>query len=60
MANYKAMLEKRQHLYAEVRELEELNDVLEDKLRACLSDEVNEELAFPPSDEISVDNEEKK
>ena len=58
MANYKAMLQKREDLYAEVGDLEEQNDVLEDELRACLSDEVNEKLAFPPSDVISVNNEE--
>jgi hypothetical protein len=57
MANYKAMLEKREGLYSEVRGLEEQNDVLGDRLRARLDDEVNEELAFPPSDMISVDNE---
>ena len=54
MSNYKAMLEQREGLHSEVIELEQKNDELEDELKARLEEEVNEELAFPPSNMIRV------
>jgi hypothetical protein len=60
MSNYKDMLEKREELQNEVKQLADRSDSLEEELRARLSDEVNEVLAFPPSDTISVGDEEKK
>jgi hypothetical protein len=60
MSNYKDMLEKREELQNEVKQLADRSDSLEGELRARLSDEVNEDLAFPPSDTISVGDEEKK
>ena len=55
MSEYKSMLEQREGLSYEVIDLERQNDKLEDELKARLQEDVNEDLAFPPSSMIRAD-----
>lgn len=60
MTDYRDLLEKREGLHTEAKELENQNHTLEEELKARLKDKVNEILAFPPSNAISVDDTVKK
>lgn len=60
MTDYRVLLEKREGLHTDAKELENQNHALEEELRSRLKDKVNEELAFPPSNAISVGDEVKK
>lgn len=55
MSNYRTILEKREVLNSEVASMEHLNHKLENELSSRLKEKVNEELAFPPSNAITVD-----
>ncbi|KAL7550302.1 hypothetical protein ACHAWF_013545 [Thalassiosira exigua] len=55
MSNYRTILERREGLNSEVASMKRHNVILEDELKSKLKEEVNDELAFPPSSMISVD-----
>ena len=48
------MLDRRESLQLQVKACEQLNDNLEKELRDSLAEEVNEELMFPPTNDITV------
>eukprot|EP00804_Cyclotella_cryptica_P018603 CCRYP_011421-RE/>CCRYP_011421-RE protein AED:0.07 eAED:0.07 QI:2864/0.75/1/1/1/0.8/5/561/500 len=60
MSNYKDILEQREVLHSEVKRLEEKNNDLEKELQERLNEKVNEELAFPPSNDITMNDNDKK
>jgi hypothetical protein len=54
MSNYKAILERREDLHAEVMSMGHQNTHLERELESKLKDKINEQLAFPPRDLIAL------
>ena len=55
MSNYRKILERRDGLTADVESIEHQNEALVEELKGKLGEAENEELAFPPSNMISVD-----
>ncbi len=56
MTNYKNVLERRESLNVEVDSMERRNEKLEKELESKLADKINDELVFPPSKLILVEN----
>ncbi|KAL7464734.1 hypothetical protein ACHAXS_005070, partial [Conticribra weissflogii] len=56
VTNYKNVLERRESLNVEVDSMERRNEKLEKELESKLADKINDELVFPPSKLILVEN----
>jgi len=56
VTNYKNVLERRESLNVEVDSMERQNDNLEKELESKLTEKINDELVFPPSNLVLVGN----